>query len=683
MEIKMNEFKDIEELLKNTPVIEPSREAKNIAISNALEVFDKKSSKSFQGISISDRLIDRAYRFYNLLTGEWFMKKAYIVVGSLCIGIIATSLVYTGYFEKVIPLKEEIKPAEFRAVQPQPTDALVLPPSPSPSPPPAQKFLSKEAGKLSDTRAITSESADRAKVGINAKIHQNRGVPTNNNKLLGDVLREPSHAQPYYPGGRDKFQTIKDNPIKLAKDEPVSTFSIDVDTASYSFVRTSLNSMGLPNKDAVRVEEMINYFPYEYPVPENKSEPFKATASVFPTPWNKETKLLHIAIKGYQIDKKEKPKANLVFLIDTSGSMNQPNRLPLVKNSLKLLLNNLRADDKVAIVTYAGHAGTVLEPTSVKEKAKIANAIDNLNAGGSTAGAEGIRQAYLLAERSMDKEAVNRVILATDGDFNVGITDPKELKSFIEKKRETGVFLSVLGFGMGNYNDELMQALAQNGNGNAAYIDNLNEAAKVLVSEATSVLFPIAKDVKIQVEFNPNQIAEYRLIGYETRLLNREDFNNDKIDAGDIGAGHSVTAIYEITPRESKSRLIDDLRYQPSVAKDNKSNNQEYAFIKIRYKLPDSTVSKLMTSPIDKNNEFKDLSQISKEAKFAVSVAAFGQMLRGDSYTKEFTFDDAILLAESAKGEDKFGYRAEFINLVKLAKNIVDIKNPYQEPIYE
>lgn len=681
MGIKMNE-EDIKKLLKNTPPIEPDSEAKNIAISKALEVFDKKVSKHSQGISIPDRLIDRAYRFYNLLTGEGFMKKAYIVVGSLCIGIIASSLVYTGYFERIIPIEEKSKPAEFQAEH---TKHTIMPaPTPQASPPPAQPQVSPSKAVMKEGKIVHSDS-----LAVSGKRDRARLQEASNGNMNLEIARVPGtqptvwQPQPYYHEGRDKFPKVGDNPVKSVKDEPVSTFSIDVDTASYAFVRSSLNQTVLPNKDAVRIEEMINYFPYEYQAPKDKSEPFKATATVFPTPWNKETKLLHIAIKGYQVDKKEKPKANLVFLIDTSGSMSPANRLPLVQKSLKLLLNNLGADDKVAIVTYAGHAGTALEPTSVKEKEKIAHAIDNLNAGGSTAGAEGIRQAYLLAEKSFDKEAINRVILATDGDFNVGITDPKELKSFVEKKRESGVFLSVLGFGMGNYNDALMQTLAQNGNGNASYIDNLNEARKVLVDEASSVLFPIAKDVKIQVEFNPDQVAEYRLVGYETRLLNREDFNNDKIDAGDIGAGHSVTAIYEITPRESKSRFIDDLRYKQNAMKENKGNSGEYAFIKIRYKLPDSSVSKLITTPIDKNNEFKDLGQLSTEAKFAVSVAAFGQMLKGNNYIREFTYDDVIHLAESGKGDDKFGYRAEFINLVKLAKNIAEVKSPYQPTIYE
>jgi Ca-activated chloride channel family protein len=352
--------------------------------------------------------------------------------------------------------------------------------------------------------------------------------------------------------------------------------------------------------------------------------------------------------------------------------MNEPNKLPLVQNSLKMLLDTLHEDDSVAIVTYAGNAGVALPPTKVKDKSKISAVIDNLGAGGSTAGAEGIRQAYQLAEQNLNAKGINRVILATDGDFNVGITDTNELKSFIERKRKTGVTLSVLGFGTGNYNDELMQTLAQNGNGNAAYIDTLNEARKALVEEAGSTLFTIAKDVKIQIEFNPAQVAEYRLIGYETRLLNTEDFNNDKVDAGDIGSGHTVTALYEITPVASKAQLVDELRYPKAnttktVETDSKSD--ELGFVKIRYKLPDGDTSKLITTPVTTKQAYTSVDETPVESRFATAVAAFGQLLRSDPYLKDFSYDKVMSLAEGAKGADKFGYRAEFINLVRLAKN--------------
>lgn len=490
----------------------------------------------------------------------------------------------------------------------------------------------------------------------------------------------------YQDEGRDQFEHVKVNPMKVVKEEPVSTFSIDVDTSSYSFMRASLNNNVLPQKDSVRIEELINYFPYEYETPKDKETPFKSNVAVMPTPWNNKTKLIHIGIKGYQIDQKEKPKANLVFLVDTSGSMNAPNKLPLLKNSLKMLVDSLKPEDTVAIVTYAGSAGVALEPTSVKDKAKILSSIDTFYAGGSTAGAEGIRQAYQLAEKNFDKSGVNRVILATDGDFNVGITNPEELKSFVERQRGTGIFLSVLGFGQGNYNDAMMQKLAQNGNGVAAYIDSLSEARKILVDEASSTLFTIAKDVKIQVEFNPAKVAEYRLIGYETRMLNREDFNNDKVDAGDIGAGHTVTALYEITPVGSDAKLVDDLRYgdknkaaEKPADKDAAPATDEYAFVKIRYKQPDGDTSKLITTPVDGKVEFKELSSAPQEARFATAVAAYGQLLKGDPYTQSFSFDDVINLAQGAKGSDNFGYRAEFINLVRLAANAPKLQPQQQQ----
>ena len=376
---------------------------------------------------------------------------------------------------------------------------------------------------------------------------------------------------------------------------------------------------------------------------------------------------MHVGIKGFTINGNERPPANLVFLIDTSGSMDEPNKLPLLRNAMKMLVETLGPDDSVAIVTYAGNAGTVLEPTKASNKARILAALDGLTSAGSTAGAEGIRQAYQLAELNLNKLGINRVILATDGDFNVGITDPEELKSFVERKRATGVYLSVLGFGMGNYNDELMQTLAQNGNGNAAYIDTINEARKALVDGASAMLFPIATDVKIQVEFNPQTVSEYRLIGYETRLLNRDDFNNDKVDAGDIGAGHTVTAIYEVTPKDSKAALNDPLRYGTAPTQ-NTATGDELAFLKIRYKLPGSDTSKLVTTPAGKMTEVPSLETAPREARFATAVAAFGQILRGGQYTSTFSYDDVIALAQASKGVDEFGYRAEFVNLVRLAK---------------
>ena len=471
--------------------------------------------------------------------------------------------------------------------------------------------------------------------------------------------------------GRDRFEQAPSNPVKSVSSEPVSTFSIDVDTASYAFVRRALNAGRLPQKDAVRVEEMINYFPYGYPLPEDRTAPFKPTVTVLPSPWNPSNKLVHIAIKGYDIARAERPRANLVLLIDTSGSMAPENRLPLLKNAFRMLVDTLQSDDTVGVVTYAGQAQVALEPTKIAEKHKIVEAIDRLQAGGSTAGAAGIQQAYLMAEAGFDKAAVNRVILGTDGDFNVGITNQAELKGFIERKRETGIYLSILGVGHDNYNDALMQALAQNGNGVATYVDTLNEARKVLVDEASSSLFPIAKDVKIQVEFNPTRVAEYRLIGYETRLLRREDFSNDKVDAGDIGSGHAVTAIYEITPVGS-AKLVEDLRYAqpaatPTVGPQN-GKGEEYAFLKIRYKLPKEEKSRLIDLPITQAFEKPAVGEAPTDVRFSIAVAGFAQLLQSEPHLKAFGYDEVIALAAVARGDDPFGYRAEFVSLARLAK---------------
>lgn len=472
---------------------------------------------------------------------------------------------------------------------------------------------------------------------------------------------------------RDRFSEADTNPVKSVATDPVSTFSADVDTASYSFVRKALMAGQLPDRDSVRVEEIINYFPYDWAGPDNKDQPFKATVTVLPTPWNANTRLMHVGIKGYDVAPATAPRANLVFLIDVSGSMDEPDKLPLLKSAFRLLIEKLKPEDTVSIVTYAGNAGVVLAPTAIKDKAKILSAIDTLQPGGSTAGAQGLEAAYDLAQRAFVKGGVNRVMLATDGDFNVGPSSDEELKTTIEAKRKSGIFLSVLGFGRGNYNDALMQTLAQNGNGTAAYIDTLAEAQKSLVEEAGSSLFPIAKDVKFQVEFNPQQIAEYRLIGYETRALKREDFNNDRVDAGDIGSGHRVTAIYEITPKGSPAVLNDDLRYgkKPAEVTDAPvTGNGELAFLKIRYKQPDSDTSKLITTPVTETNAVASLDKASQDVRFSVAVAAFGQKLRGTDAVSAYPYGSILDLASGARGEDAYGYRAEFLNLVRLAKSL-------------
>lgn len=475
---------------------------------------------------------------------------------------------------------------------------------------------------------------------------------------------EPS-ALPELSEDRDRFKDFNENAVNLVSNNPVSTFSIDVDTAAYSYVRRELNRGVLPQSNAVRIEEMINYFDYQYPQPESKSQPFEPTIVVHDSPWKTGNKLVHIGIKGYDISAEEKPDSNIVFLLDVSGSMRSTDKLPLVKQSMGLLLDTLKPSDKVSIVVYAGAAGTVLEPTPVKNKSKILEALNRLQAGGSTAGAAGIALAYQLAEQNFNKASVNRVILATDGDFNVGVTEDERLEDFVARKRDSGIYLSVLGFGRGNYQDAMMQTLAQNGNGVAAYIDTLGEAQKVLVEEANSALFPIANDVKIQVEFNPAAVSEYRLIGYETRALKREDFNNDKVDAGDIGAGHTVTAIYEITPKGQEG-AVDALRYQ-SLKEEMPVAASEYGFLKIRYKLPGEKQSQLIEKPILRVKADWPES-IMQEVRFATAVAGFAQLLKGSQYVQGYDWDDAIKAAHSNKGEDEFGYRTEFVQLIRKAK---------------
>jgi Ca-activated chloride channel family protein len=489
------------------------------------------------------------------------------------------------------------------------------------------------------------------------------------------AMNRPVAGQPaggyWQPSNTSRFPQATPNPVKIAADEPVSTFSIDVDTASYGVVRDYLHGGSLPPADAVRIEEMVNYFDYSYPLPQTRDAPFRASYAVYPSPWNADTEILHIGIKGFDLPKAARPPANLVFLIDSSGSMDEPNKLPLLKSAFRLLVNQLDEKDRVSIVTYAGAAGVVLEPTSGADHGRIMLAIDQLDAGGSTAGGEGIRMAYKLAEDTFIKGGVNRVLLATDGDFNVGITDPKALEGFVIGERDKGVELTCLGFGDDNYNDDMMQKLAQAGNGNAAFIDTINEARKVFVEQVAGTLFTIAKDVKIQIEFNPARVAEYRLIGYETRLLNRTDFNNDKVDAGDIGSGHTVTALYEITPVGSKAVTADPLRYGKRPRQDNGS---EIAFLKIRYKLPGETVSRLITRPITDEDVVRDFARVPPDMRFAAAVAGSAQLLRHDPYVKDFDFARAIAIAEKAKGDDRFGYRGEFVKLLETAENASGLK---------
>ncbi|MER9438578.1 von Willebrand factor type A domain-containing protein [Mesorhizobium sp. M0618] len=688
--------------LRDIAALAPAKDAKARAFEAALRAYDQENISAVSQGSVGGlRLTERAQKLWSEI-----MQKKLIATPALA-GLVALPIAGYATFhllreqppkfggdEKISetladkpttvkPTTAEPKPArgelekdkksDADVESPDATDALVAPASP-------QKSESTVAGGAAQQnaleRGVLAEPAPPAPTGEFA-LDGAASVPSTSrarmaaeSKLMAPQQPAMAPADQMLPQeeNRDRIEDFKTNPVHAALEDPVSTFSIDVDTASYSFVRSSLKQGTLPQADTVRVEEMINYFPYDWKGPDSASTPFNSTVSVMPTPWNTQTRLMHVAIKGFDVKPTEQPKANLVFLIDVSGSMDEPDKLPLLKSAFRLLVSKLKADDTISIVTYAGDAGTVLEPTKASEKDKILSAIDNLTPGGSTAGEAGIKEAYRLAQKSFVKDGVNRVMLATDGDFNVGQTDDDDLKRLIESERKSGVFLSVFGFGRGNLNDQMMQTIAQNGNGTAAYIDTLAEAEKVLVEDASSTLFTIAKDVKIQVEFNPNKVSEYRLIGYETRALNREDFNNDRVDAGDIGSGHSVTAIYEITPNGSGGEQIDPLRYgQASVDNGGVANADEYAFVKIRYKLPNEDVSKLITTPVTSANEISSFDQASADQRFSVAVAAFGQKLRDEDATAKFGYDKIMEIATAARGADPFGYRSEFLSLVRLA----------------
>lgn len=466
----------------------------------------------------------------------------------------------------------------------------------------------------------------------------------------------------------EQYDLIVENDFRSALKYPLSTFGIDVDNASYSNSRRFLMQGTMPPRDAVRVEEFINYFNYDYPQPDGK-QPFSINTEISECPWNTSHRLVHIGLQGRDIPKENMPPTNLVFLLDVSGSMNAPNKLPLLKNAFKLLIKELREEDRVAIVVYAGASGVVLQSTSGAEKRKIRLAIDELHAGGSTAGAEGIHLAYKIAEKNLIDGGNNRVILATDGDFNVGQSSDSELVQIIEEKREKGISLSILGFGNGNYKDSKMEKLADNGNGNYAYIDNINEARKVLVNEITSTLYTIAKDVKLQIEFNPAHVKEYRLIGYENRIMNDEDFNNDKKDSGDLGAGHTVTALYEIIPKNSKESMIstvDQLKYQDRNLTSNASDDPDLMTIKLRYKAPEADVSELIE--LSTRDQATSLNETSDNFRFSAAVAEFAMLLRNSKYKGGATYEGVEDLAQSAKGEDLDGYRNEFLRIVKLGE---------------
>ncbi len=533
-----------------------------------------------------------------------------------------------------------------------------LPPLPAAEPAPAPADTPATAPPSVDASAAVRE--DRARTGSGP-------AAADTGMAAPPALAAPAFAPelaPLPPPSWDgeSWANAPENPVQVTAEVPVSTFSVDVDTASWAAIRSSLAMGMLPDPEQVRIEEMVNYFPYDYPAP-GPGQAFATTIAVMPTPWNPGTQLVTIGLQGAQPAITDRPPLNLVFLVDTSGSMEAPNKLPLLKQSLALMLPELRPEDRIAIVAYAGSAGVVLEPTAASERARILDVLDHLIASGSTAGGEGLALAYRMAEDMAGEGRLGRILLATDGDFNVGINDPAELKSFVERQREKGIYLSVLGFGRGNLNDATMQALAQNGNGTASYIDTLAEARKVLVDQLTGALFPIADDVKVQVEWNPARVAEYRLIGYETRALRREDFNNDRVDAGEIGAGLQVTAIYEVTPPDSPALLNDPLRYGAPAAGESVGPD-EMGFLRLRWKAPGETVSQLVETPITGQEP------ATTESRFAAAIAGFGQLLRHSAYTGNWTYRDAIALALANRSADPYGYRIEAVNLMRMAETL-------------
>ncbi|WHU01230.1 MULTISPECIES: vWA domain-containing protein [unclassified Sphingomonas] len=529
------------------------------------------------------------------------------------------------------------RPVPTYAPPPLPTVMPTPEPMPAPPPPPS--------APMAEALSVTAQK--RVANGYVA------GAPV----VTGGRIAGP---QPYgAPGNTERYDGKAVASIQAVAEQPVSTFSVDVDTGAYSNVRRFLTQGQDVPADAVRTEEMINYFRYDYPRPTSQDVPFSVTTDVSTTPWNAETRLLRIGLRGYDVDAKGRPPANLVFLVDVSGSMEDTDKLPLVKKALTQLADGLTAKDRVSIVVYAGAAGVVLEPTYRKEYVKAA--LDCLSAGGSTAGGEGIQLAYSVARANYMKGGINRIFLATDGDFNVGINDKKALEALVKKNRDDGITLTTLGFGQGNYNEAMMERIADVGNGNYAYIDSAMEASKVLDDELSATLFTIAKDVKVQVEFNPAQVKQYRLIGYENRALAEEDFNNDTVDAGDIGAGHQVTALYEVVPANAQG-WTPDRRYDANRPATAASSGSEMAFVKLRYKAPGSETSKLIERPVPASL-MQGARAPSGDMAFVTSVAAFGQHLRGDKYLNGYSYTQIGALAPASSNY----WRAEFTRLVKLA----------------
>jgi Ca-activated chloride channel family protein len=571
------------------------------------------------------------------------------------------------FFVVVLFTQCSTKPPPLKLNRPKPEK-----PAPPPPPPPAKKAKDKvsEEGIVMGMACGIEGGVEGGVVGDvlgapgTGTMYALKGKM--NMKACGTsyFMSEPSHTF-----NTEEYSRIYESRFLEALDNPLSTFSIDVDTGSYANVRRFLNHSQLPPKDAVRIEEMINYFEYDYPQPKGK-HPFSVNTQLAACPWNSSAQLLHIGIRGKSLESKKLPPSNLVFLLDVSGSMTPSNKLPLLISSFKLLVRELTSKDKAAVVVYAGAAGLVLPSTPGDQKDKILEILDKLSAGGSTAGGAGIKLAYKIAGENFIQKGNNRIILATDGDFNVGVSSTSELVRMIEEKRENGIFLTTLGFGVGNYKDSRLEQLADKGNGSYHYIDNILEGKKVFVRDLKGTLFTIAKDVKIQVEFNPAKVKSYRLVGYENRKLQKEDFDDDKKDAGELGAGHTVTALYEIIPTDPGKKVqgSGSLRFQETRVKPGAFKTDEIALVKLRYKQPRGTVSQLITPPV--NWEKQKNRKGSNNLRFSAAVAMFGMLLRGSEHVGNATYDNVLSLAKSASREDKYGYRSEFLRMVSIAKEL-------------
>jgi len=663
--------KDLKRLARNAPP--PLEDAKRQALDSALNAFDKAGPEN-QRATQGSPAVGRLTRIVTSIRSG-LMNQRYMAGTALATLMILPAAAYMtwqiagdqpGFAPELLAPLETGRSADPELAMEKPwlpasEEKDMEPADAVPSPPVAASPAARQA--LQPGGAVPKRSVGQP---MGAIARQDFAGSVNQQGFAGAGEAYP--APPLEAEG-DRVENFESHGVKSVAEHPVSTFSADVDTSSYAMVRRALKQGMMPEPQTVRVVEMVNYFPYAYPGPESADMPFRASVTVTPTPWNPDTQLLHVGVKGYDIAPAERPAANLVFLIDVSGSMNETDKLPLLKSAFRLLVNTLEPDDTVSIVTYAGEAGTVLEPTPVSDKRTILAAMDTLRPGGSTAGAAGLEEAYRLAEKGFAEGGVNRVMLATDGDFNVGQSDDRSLTSMIEEKRDSGVFLSIFGFGQGNYNDQLMQAIAQHGNGVAAYIDTLAEAEKTLVQESSASLFPIASDVKFQIEFNPAMVAEYRQIGFETRALNREDFNNDLVDAGEIGSGHTVTAIYEITPVGSPAILNSDLRYGPERPA-TRELGDELAFLKIRAKTPGAAESQLTEIPVTREAGTESFALAPEDVRFSIAVAAFGQKLRKTLQVAGFDYSEIERIAREARGDDSFGYRSEFLQLVRLAEGL-------------